>query len=269
MIKLLKKQDNNKPRAVMLPLEEIAPNPNQPRRYFDEKAMLELRDSILEYGVIQPITVRRTQGEYELVAGERRFRAAQMAGLDEIPAIIIRADSEKSAILALLENLQREDLSFFEVAESYKSLIKRQGMTQTELAERVGKSQSSVANKMRLLRLSPLVRKLVRDYDLTERHARALLQLSDEKSQIEAVKLICRDNLGAAQTEKLVRDMNAEAKKIPQPINEIRVTKANDVKVFKNTVSKAVDMMKKSGIEADMQENAFDWGTEYIIKIKK
>ena len=108
-----------------------------------------------------------------------------------------------------------------------------------------------------------------RDYDLTERHARALLLLSDEKAQIEAVKTICRENLGAAQTEKLVRDMNAEAKKTAHPINEIRVTKANDVKVFKNTVSKAIDMMIKSGIEADMQENAFDWGTEYIIKIKK
>lgn len=269
MIRLLKKTDNDKPRATLLPLEEIEPNPNQPRRYFDEKAMTELRNSIAEYGVIQPITVRRTRGSYELVAGERRYRAAMMAGLGEIPAIIIDADSDKSAILALLENLQREDLSFFEVAESYKSLIKRQGMTQTELAEKVGKSQSSVANKMRLLKLSPLVRKLVRDYDLTERHARALLLLSDEKTQIEAVKTICRENLGAAQTEKLVRDMNAAAKKRARPINEIRVTKANDVRVFKNTVTKAVDIMKKSGIEADMQENAFDWGTEYIIKIKK
>ena len=269
MIRLLKKNENDKPRATLLPLDEIEPNPNQPRRYFDEKAMTELRNSIAEYGVIQPITVRRTHGTYELVAGERRFRAAMMAGLDEIPAIIINADSDKSAILALLENLQREDLSFFEVAESYKSLIKRQGITQTELAEKVGKSQSSVANKMRLLKMSPLVRKLVRDYDLTERHARALLLLSDEKAQIEAVKTICRENLGAAQTEKLVRDMNAEAKKTAHPINEIRVTKANDVKVFKNTVSKAIDMMIKSGIEADMQENAFDWGTEYIIKIKK
>ena len=270
MIKLLRKQtDPDTPHAELLPLDIIAPNPNQPRRYFDRSAMEELRDSILEYGVIQPITVRRLHGAYELVAGERRFRAAQMAGLTEIPAIVIDADSDKSAILALLENLQREDLSFFEVAESYKSLIRRQGMTQTEIAEKVGKSRSSVANKIRLLKLPPLVKKVIRDYDLTERHARALLLLSDEEKQLEAVKTVCRDNLSVAQTEQLVRDMNAAARKRVMPINELRVTKKNDVKVFRNTVAKAVDMMKKSGIDAVIEEKTYDWGTEYIIKVKK
>lgn len=253
----------------MLPLELIAPNPNQPRRYFEETAMNELRDSILEYGLIQPITVRRVKNEYELIAGERRFRAAQMAGLTEIPAVIINTDSEKSAILALLENLQREDLSFFEIAESYKGLLRRQGMTQTELAEKVGKSQASVANKIRLLRLPPLVKKLIRDYDLSERHARALLLLHEEEKQLEAVKAICRDNLSVAQTEQLVRSMNAHRHKNVIPIDELRVTKANDVKVFKNTVTKAVNLMKKSGIDADIQENDMDWGTEYIIKVRK
>lgn len=269
MIKLLKKQESHRLRAVMLPLGEIAPNPNQPRKYFEEEAMEELANSILEYGVIQPITVRRAHGEYELIAGERRFRAAQMAGLDEIPAIVINADSEKSAILALLENLQREDLSFFEIAESYKSLIRRQGITQTELAERVGKSQASVANKMRLLRLPPLVKKLIRDYDLSERHARALLLLTDEEKQLEVVKAVCRDNLNVAQTEQLIRDMNTAEQKMLRNTEEIRITRANDIKVFRNTVTKAVGMMKKSGIDADIEENAFDWGTEYIIKIKK
>ena len=270
MIKLLKKRtDPTAPRAELLPLDIIAPNPNQPRRYFEQSAMEELKNSILEYGVIQPITVRRVQGEYELVAGERRFRAAQMAGLTEIPAIVVDADSDKSAILALLENLQREDLSFFEIAESYKSLIRRQGMTQTEIAEKVGKSQSSVANKIRLLKLPPLVKKVIRDYDLTERHARALLLLSDEEKQLEAVKTVCRDNLSVSQTEQLVRDMNAAERKRVLPINELRVTKKNDVKVFRNTVTKAIDMMKKSGIEADIEEKTYDWGTEYIIKVKK
>ncbi len=270
MIKLLKKQtDPDAPRAELLPLDVIAPNPNQPRIYFDRSAMEELRDSILEYGVIQPITVRRLHGEYELVSGERRFRAAQMAGLTEIPAVVIDADNDKSAILALLENLQREDLSFFEVAESYKSLIRRQGMTETEIAEKVGKSRSSVANKIRLLRLPPLVKKVIRDYDLTERHARALLLLPDEEKQLEAVKTVCRENLSVAQTERLVRDMNAAARKRAMPINELRVTKENDVKVFRNTVTKAVDMMKKSGIDAGIEEKSHDWGTEYIIKVKK
>lgn len=267
MINLLRKQpQQEKPRIVSLPLYMIAPNPNQPRKYFDPEAMEELKNSILEYGLIQPITVRRYGGEYELVAGERRFRAAQMAGLEEIPSVIIEADNDKSAILALLENLQREDLSFFEIAESYKNLIRDQGMTQTELALKVGKSQSAVANKMRLLRLPPLVKKLIRDYDLSERHARALLLLTDEEKQLDAVKIVCRDNLNVTQTEELVRSMNSHRKKA---INEMRVTTAKDVKIFKNTVRRAVDMMKKSGIDTELKENAFDWGTEYIIRIKK
>ena len=268
MISILNKKtpQQDKIRIVSLPLYMIAPNPNQPRRYFDPTAMEELKNSIIEYGIIQPITVRRRGGEYELIAGERRFRASQMAGLEEIPAVIIEADNDKSAILALLENLQREDLSFFEIAESYKNLIRDQGMTQNELALRVGKSQASVANKMRLLRLPPIVKKMIRDYDLTERHARALLLLSDEEKQLEAVKIICRDNLNVTQTEELIRSMKARKNK---PIDELRVTTARDVKVFRNTVKRAVNMMTKSGIEAELEEHSFDWGTEYIIKIKK
>ena len=255
MISFLRKSTvQDKMRIVSLPLYMIAPNPNQPRKYFEPQAMEELKNSIMEYGLIQPVTVRRRSGEYELVAGERRFRAAQMAGLDEIPAVIIEADNDKSAILALLENLQREDLSFFEIAESYKSLIREQGLTQTELALKVGKSQASVANKIRLLKLPPLVKKLIRDYDLTERHARALLLLNNEEKQLEAVKLICRDNMNIPK---------------PKPINDLRITTAKDVKVFKNTVKRAVDLMKKSGIDAKIEENSFEWGTEYIIKIKK
>lgn len=267
MLNFLKKvTEADKPKIVSIPLYMIAPNPNQPRKYFDSASMEDLKNSILEYGLIQPITVRRKSGEYELIAGERRFRAAQMAGLEEIPAVIIEADNDKSAILALLENLQREDLSFFEVAESYKALIRDQGLTQTELASKVGKSQASVANKMRLLRLAPLVKKLIRDYDLSERHARALLLAGDEEKQLEAVKIVCRDNLNVTQTEELIRNMNANKIK---PIDELRVTTAKDVKVFKNTVTRAVSMMKKSGIDAQLEENSFDWGTEYIIKIKK
>lgn len=267
MLNFLKKvTEADKPKIVSIPLYMIAPSPNQPRKYFDSASMEDLKNSILEYGLIQPITVRRKSGEYELIAGERRFRAAQMAGLEEIPAVIIEADNDKSAILALLENLQREDLSFFEVAESYKALIRDQGLTQTELASKVGKSQASVANKMRLLRLAPLVKKLIRDYDLSERHARALLLAGDEEKQLEAVKIVCRDNLNVTQTEELIRNMNANKIK---PIDELRVTTAKDVKVFKNTVTRAVSMMKKSGIDAQLEENSFDWGTEYIIKIKK
>lgn len=269
MIKLHKKNYSvGAPKSALLPIDTIAPNPNQPRKYFEEEAMASLADSIAEYGVLQPITVRKKNGAFELVAGERRYRAAIMAGLTEIPAIIIRGDSNKSAILALLENLQREDLSFFEIAESYRHLLKKQGITQTELAEKVGKSQSSIANKIRLLRLPPLVKKLIRDYDLTERHARALLMLTDKQKQLEVVKAACRDNLSANETEKMIHDINEKEKKMLMPKREVRVSPANDMKLFKNTVSKAVGVIKKSGIEAEMEENSFDWGTEYVIKVK-
>ena len=250
--------------VVLLPLDIIAPNRNQPRKYFDQKSMEELTESIKEYGVINPITVRRCEGEYELISGERRFRAAQMAGLAEIPAIIVKADTKKSAILSLLENLQREDLTFLEVAESYRALIHEQGMTQTQLAERVGKSQSSVSNKMRLLQLSPRIKKLVREYDLTESHALALLQLKDEEQQVEAVRLIYRDSLNAAQTAELIRRMQKSKK-----AQNIHIPEMKDTSLFKKSVEKSLDIMKKSGVDADMEEKDFDWGTEYTIKVKK
>ncbi len=264
MFRFLKKQ-NDSPKVLMLPLEKITPNKNQPRKYFDERAMEELSDSISKYGLIQPITVRKIHNTYELIAGERRYRAAQLAGLSEIPAVIMEANTNKSAILALLENLQREDLSFFEIAESYRSLIRNQGMTQSELAQKVGKSQSSIANKLRLLNLSPLVKKLIRDYNLSERHARALLTLKSEDEQVEVIKSICKEHLNVSQTEELIRIMNDEAFKKDA---HIRVASVKDIKVFKNTVSHALDIMKQGGIEAHMEENAFDWGTEYVIKIK-
>lgn len=252
-------------KIVSIPLTKIAPNPNQPRKYFDPKAMDELASSIAQYGLIQPITVRRNGTGYELIAGERRFRASMLAGLKEVPSVIIEADKNKSAILALLENLQREDLSFFEIAESYKNLIREQGMTQAEIAAKMGKSQSSVANKIRLLRLPPRVKKLIRDYELTERHARALLMLNDEDKQIDAVRTVFRDHLSVSQTEELVRAMVSEK---PKPEQNVRISTIKDVKVFKNTVKKALDIMKKGGVEAHMEEIKFDWGTEYIIRVK-
>lgn len=261
-----KPNEQEKMKVVSIPLYMIAPNPNQPRKYFDESAMEELKNSILEYGLLQPITVCKRNGEYELISGERRFRASQLAGLETIPAVIIDASESKSAILSLLENLQREDLSFFEIAESYKSLIREQGITQTELATKVGKSQSSVTNKLRLLRLPTIVRKLIRDYDLSEHHAMALLQLGDEQKQLDAAKIICRDNLSIAKTEELIKNMNTPPTK---HIDKLRLTSEKNIKIFKNTVSGAVTMMKKSGIEANLEENICDWGTEYIIKIKK
>lgn len=251
---------------VEIPLDDIAPNKYQPRQYFDDEGLTELKNSIMEFGLLQPVTVRKCSGGYELVSGERRFRAAQLAGLEKIPAIIIKSDEKKSAILSLLENLQREDLTFFEIAQSYERLIHEQGMTQTEVAEKMGKSPSSVANKLRLLRLSPMIRKLIRDYNLSERHARALLRLKSESAQFEAVKNICVNSLSAADTEELVSNMlnKPKAKKLKER------TKINgNLAFFKNTVRKAVDVVKNDGIDADLTETEFDWGTEYKICVKK
>ncbi len=265
MFGLFKKNDEDRPDVINIDLDKIVPNKNQPRKYFDPKAMDELTASVAEFGIIQPVTVRRNKGTYELVAGERRCRAAQLAGLTKIPAVIVEANTGKSAILSLLENLQREDLSFFEIAESYRRLIRNQGMTQNELAKQVGKSQSSVANKLRLLNLSPLVKKLIRDYNLSERHARALLALKSEDEQVEVIRSICRERLNVSQTEELIKIMNDENFKRD---NNLHVASVKDIKVFKNTVNHALDIMKQGGVEAHMEENSFDWGTEYVIKIK-
>lgn len=248
-----------------IPLEDIAPNKYQPRQYFDDESLKELKNSILEFGLLQPVTVRKSGIGYELVAGERRFRAAQLAGLDRIPAIVIKTDEKKSAILSLLENLQREDLTFFEVAQSYERLIREQGMTQSEVAEKLGKSQSSVANKLRLLRLSPMIKKLIRDYNLTERHARALLKLRTEAEQFEAIKNICIKSLSVAETEALINEMLSPAL-VKQKIEQ---KGSGNLSFFKNTVKKAVDIMKKGGIDANMIETDFEWGTEYKICVKK
>ncbi len=263
MLSILKKQKGET--LIKLPLEDIAPNKNQPRQYFDDETLEELKNSILEFGLLQPITVRKTGGGYELIAGERRFRAAQLAGLEEIPAIVVESDEKKSAVLSLLENLQREDLTFFEIAQSYERLIREQGMTQSEVAEKIGRSRSSVANKLRLLKLSPIIRKFIRDYDLTERHARALLRLGSETEQLEAVKQICLKSLTVAETEELISSITDPPPKKPKH----EAKGANSLSFFKNTVRKAIDIMKKGGVEAEMEETDFDWGTEYKIHVKK
>lgn len=259
------KNTKRKINVCELPINTIKPNPNQPRKFFDATALRELSESITQYGVLQPITVRKIRCGYEIVTGERRYRASQLAGLSTIPAIVINADNDKSAILALLENLQREDLSFFEIAEGYQRLIKEQGMTQDDIAKKLGKSQSTVANKIRLLKLTPIVRKIIREYALTERHARALLNLDPEK-QLIAVRTICDNNLNVRQTEEMISGMIREKVKKTQ---KIKVNEIHDIRLFTNTVKQAVDLMRESGADAQMEKNDFEWGTQYIIKIIK
>lgn len=251
-----------------LPIEDIYPNPYQPRKYFDRAGLEELAASIAQFGILQPISVRRTDMGYEIIAGERRYRASQIAGLEKIPAIIMNTDEHQSALLALLENLQREDLCFFEIAEGYQRLIREQGMTQEELAKKLGKSQSTIANKLRLLRLSPRVRKMIRDFSLTERHARALLNLADEERQLAAVRVICTEHLNVTQSEELIRKLQQEQLERAQKAPKIKIPPLKEVKMFTNTVKRAIDMMRENGVDADMKKTDFDWGTEYVIKVR-
>ena len=264
-MQVFRSKESESKKVVSLPIHSIFPNPAQPRKFFDTVSLEELTESIEEFGIIQPITVRRVRGGYELVAGERRFRAAENAGLDSVPAIILNVDEKKSALLALLENLQRDDLSFFEVAESYQNLIKTQGMTQEEIAKKLGKSQSNIANKLRLLKLYPRTRRLILEYSLTERHARALLHLTSEEAQLSAVRTINEKKLNVQGAEELIRKM---LKPESQPSQKLKFKSFQDVRIFTNTIKKALDLMRDGGVNADMETNSFDWGIEYVIKVK-
>ena len=206
MDKKVEEKKTDEKKITMIPIDLIRPNPYQPRRKFDQSSLDELCQSIQQYGVIQPINVRKISNtHYELVAGERRLRATAMTGKKEIPAIIIDIGEDDSAMMALIENLQREDLGYMEEAEGYRNLIKEHGLTQEELAQKIGKSQSTIANKIRLLRLSPMVKKMLSDNGLTERHARALLKIDDEQLQLKILQKVCDRGLNVRKTEELVQ----------------------------------------------------------------
>ncbi len=253
-------------------IEHIRPNPYQPRKQFNKIALEELCDSIKQYGVLQPINVRRlSHGTFELVAGERRLRAATMAGLKEIPAIIINVDDNDSAVMALIENLQREDLSYMEEAEGYSNLINEHGFTQEELAQKIGKSQSTIANKIRLLKLSPLIKKILSDNNLTERHARALLKLHDEQLQLKVLRLVCERGLNVKKTEELVeRAIDKYSKNLKQRTSEKKMTKAiKDVRIFVNTIKQAIDIMRQSGVNAKAAQIDRGEYIEFVVRVPK
>lgn len=204
--------------SVTIPVAQIEPGLNQPRKHFDEEALAGLAESIRQHGIIQPLTVRRlSSGYYQIIAGERRWRAARMAGLAEVPAIVIEADDRKAMELAMIENLQREDLNPMEEAEGYQTLMQQYNMTQEETAQRVGKSRSAVANAMRLLKLCPPVRAMVEDGRLSSGHARAILPLSPAMQE-SAANAIIKDELSVRQTEQLVKKLTAPPKpEQPEP----------------------------------------------------
>jgi ParB family chromosome partitioning protein len=205
---------------------------------------------------------------YELVSGERRLKASKMAGLCEIPAIIVDIDDNDSAIIALIENLQREDLTYLEVAEAYNNLIKDHGFTQEALALRLGKNQSTIANKIRLLKLSPLIKKILFDNELTERHARALLKLHDEQLQLKVLKIICERGLNVKKTEELVEKaiikFSERYDKNSRPAKGMK-----DVRIFVNTIKQALDLVKRSGVRAKAAQVNKGNYYEFIIRIAK
>ncbi|MDD4688129.1 MAG: nucleoid occlusion protein [Eubacteriales bacterium] len=266
MITLFK--GDKKERITDVPVEQIRPNPHQPRKVFSNESLVELAQSISRYGLIQPITLREVYEGYELIAGERRLRACRMLGMREVRSIIIEATSSDSAAIALIENLQRENLDYLDEADAYANLLADFGITQDELATRVGKTQATIANKIRILRLEPSVKKVLREYDLTERHARALLRLETEELRLKALGRIVKASLNVKQTEEYITGMlEPKDEKTPERPQAKRVFK--DLRVFSNTINRAVDLMKQSGINANYQKVDGDNYIEYIVRIAK
>lgn len=233
------------PQLRMIRVAEIAPNPNQPRRTFAPEELEQLAASIAQVGVLQPLTVRRTESGWELVAGERRLRASVMAGLERVPCVIAQADANRSALLALVENIQRQDLDFWEEALALKKLITLCRLSQEEAARQVGKSQSAVANKLRLLKLPDDVLESLRDNGYTERHARALLRLDDPERQRAAARHIVEQGLNVAQTERYIDGLLT-----PKPRKSRTKYLVKDVRIFLNTINRGLSIMNASGVDA-------------------
>ena len=248
---------------TQIPVADIEPNPNQPRRVFDEEALRSLAARIAEYGLISPISLRLHYGRYELVSGERRLRAAKLAGLTRVPCIVLDVDMEESGLLAMVENLQREDLDFIETARGIENLIRMFGISQEEAARRLGLSQSAVANKLRLLKLPPDILAALRDKGLTERHGRALLRLDSPERQRLALAQIAGEGLNVAQTDAYIDSLLAPAEGAAAKPRRAFVLK--DVRIFLNSLTKSLDIMKQGGIAAGMKKQETD--TELIVTI--
>ena len=260
-------------RLAQIPIRRIVPNPNQPRRTFDEESISELAQSIRQVGLIQPLIVRRQGDHYELVAGERRLRACKSLGMEDVSCIVQSAvEEEASAMMALIENLQREDLYFLEEAQCYYILLNTYDLTQEQLAQRLGKSQSSIANKLRVLRLPNSVKEAMKEQGLTERHARALLKLKNEKEQLAVIRKIQEKGLSVKETEKLVDktldrlyDEKADGAK-PRPII-VRMVK--DYRLFMNTINAAINQLRESGMRVEVEQQDTPDGVDIHIVVKK
>lgn len=254
---------------VNINVREIIPNKNQPRKDFDEKALGELSASIESYGLIQPITVRKiTDGLYELIAGERRLKAVKLLSWETVPSVVVEAGEEDSAAMALIENLQRQDLNFIEEAMAYEKLTSEFGMTQQQIAEKMGKSQSTIANKMRLLKLPERVRDKVKEGGLNERHARALLKIDDEDVLCDIVDKVVKKDLNVSATEKLVQS-------VAEDLNKAKVKDKKYVrnfinyKIYINTIKNAYNEIVKTGVNAEFKQEESEEFIELKVRIPK
>lgn len=254
-------------RIIYIRTSEIYPNPNQPRRLFDDKSLAELTDSIRQFGIIQPLTIRRGNGSYELIAGERRLRAAKIALMEKVPCIIVDVEDSDSSLIALIENLQRKDLGFIEEAEGIARLISHYHMSQEAAAKKLGKSQSAIANKLRLLKHPDEFLDIFRQQELTERHARALLRVTDLRDRRKILNEILKRELNVAQTEALIDrylDNMAMSEKQKRHTYVIK-----DVRVFVNTIKNALTLMQNAGVNADMGRDEDEENITLTIKIPK
>lgn len=257
--------------AIMeLSIAEIQPNPFQPRLYFDPAQLEELSNSIREYGVLQPVIVRLVDGKYQLVSGERRFRASMLAGKESIPALIRQLSDREVAEMALIENLQREDLNYFEEAEGYARLIQEFKITQEEVAKKMGKSQPTIANKLRLLQISQRVRKEISVDVITERHVRSLLKLKNEEQQLDVLNRIYKNNLNVRQTDDLIENvLIAEEENIREQKKKKMMKAIKDMKIFVNTIKGTVKTIQDAGMPAEISESENDEYLEVVIRLPK
>jgi len=246
----------------MIETYKISPNPLQPRKKFDSEKLRALAESITRHGLIQPISVRKTQQGYVLIAGERRLRASKLAGIGKIPCVLVDTDEVGSGVMAMLENLQREDLNFFEEAEGIRALIEHAGISQAEAGRLLGKTQPTVANKLRLLLLDETLKSNILSAGLTERHARALLSVEPEQRQ-RVLRLIIDRELNVGQAEELIERLNSEKPK------RIIHGAPKDLRLFSNSIKSAVSSLNRCGIESRFSVNEFDDRVEYMIWVKK
>jgi len=260
-------QKNTDVQVLYVPLSKIVPNPYQPRKEFESEALSELADSIRQYGVLQPLLVAPgPDNNYILIAGERRLRASTMAGMGSVPVIVSEYTTQQIAEIALIENLQRKDLHYLEEAEGYEKLVNTFHLTQESMAGRVGKKQSTIANKLRLLKLSPSVRNTLHESDLTERHARALLKLENEETQKTVLKKIIKDHLNVKQTEALIDKTLKQEGKLNK--KKPRIVIVNDVRIYLNSIKNIMDAVKNSGIPSCMEQEMDGDDVVVTLRIK-